>query len=266
MRTRIIPAYAGSTSTSLPGPQPAQDHPRIRGEHMHVYPPVARFDGSSPHTRGALFLGVCHAFFSRIIPAYAGSTRHRPRRPSPSWNHPRIRGEHSASKRESSLSPGSSPHTRGALVEIGDPMMRERIIPAYAGSTRPARPDWPSRTDHPRIRGEHRMAESPPYRRRGSSPHTRGARAPVPTENANSRIIPAYAGSTTATNANSPTSTDHPRIRGEHRDEAGEGPVGPGSSPHTRGAHFYHIPSVFPPRIIPAYAGSTSWRARSARS
>ena len=50
--------------------------------------------------------------------------------------------------------------------------------------------------DHPRIRGEHIDLPSVAMLK--------------------DRIIPAYAGSTTATNANSPTAMDHPRIRGEH--------------------------------------------------
>ena len=72
------------------------------------------------------------------------------------------------------------------------------------------------------------------------------------------RIIPAYAGSTTATNANSPTVTDHPRIRGEHPRKAIVCPSRLGSSPHTRGARHVRVTGVGDCRIIPAYAGSTS--------
>ena len=50
------------------------DHPRIRGEHARP-PDLPRFGlGSSPHTRGALQVGVGRAENLRIIPAYAGST------------------------------------------------------------------------------------------------------------------------------------------------------------------------------------------------
>ena len=71
------------------------------------------------------------------------------------------------------------------------------------------------------------------------------------------RIIPAYAGSTTATNVSSPTSTDHPRIRGEHRPIRPDRLINRGSSPHTRGAHGQSGARRCRKRIIPAYAGST---------
>ena len=91
---RIIPAYAGSTSTCAQPRTPRKDHPRIRGEHDDSDQYVIDGLGSSPHTRGAR--AHVHELVEehRIIPAYAGSTPRRPgRRPSDS-DHPRIRGEH----------------------------------------------------------------------------------------------------------------------------------------------------------------------------
>ena len=71
---RIIPAYAGSTSPSPTTPGSPQDHPRIRGEHKNVHISVNTFEGSSPHTRGALPSRELFSLAVRIIPAYAGST------------------------------------------------------------------------------------------------------------------------------------------------------------------------------------------------
>ena len=90
----IIPAYAGSTAMYCPWPLGAQDHPRIRGEHPYLSGSRRRQSGSSPHTRGARFLSHPFSVSSRIIPAYAGSTRFWCRRRSRGWDHPRIRGEH----------------------------------------------------------------------------------------------------------------------------------------------------------------------------
>ena len=256
----IIPAYAGSTKyalsrsrpsagssphtrgappTSRRRTRPRRDHPRIRGEHPGN--PLAEVVGAG------------------IIPAYAGST------------HTSMYGSEGNS--------GSSPHTRGAREAPSWQTTDTRIIPAYAGSTAqggdndvgvmgssphtrgapltPLRP-WARTQDHPRIRGEHRVA----------------AVTVLPVEG----IIPAYAGSTwdrdTAWHASDgssphtrgalhlrfllpPLTEDHPRIRGEHVvDATGCGPVRgiipayagststsclyasttPGSSPHTRGA------------------------------
>ena len=50
---RIIPAYAGSTSTVRNPASKATDHPRIRGEHVRTSRTFSRSTGSSPHTRGA---------------------------------------------------------------------------------------------------------------------------------------------------------------------------------------------------------------------
>ena len=97
LAARIIPAYAGSTSTTIA--------------------PLGHCPGSSPHTRGA------------------PPTPRQPLRRS--WDHPRIRGEHSDAR------PVSRRHSG--------------IIPAYAGST-----------SCPLSRYRSTL---------GSSPHTRGAQA-----------------------------------------------------------------------------------------
>ena len=151
----IIPAYAGSTIwvEGLRG-RPA-DHPRIRGEHR------------TP--RGGTRI------LRRIIPAYAGSTGRRRSCESRRRDHPRIRGEHSALLQSVAGYQGSSPHTRGALLDGDDPYRAVRIIPAYAGSTSETNLSFSRRSDHPRIRGEHAGARAYTPSRPGSSPHTRGA-------------------------------------------------------------------------------------------
>ena len=53
-KIRIIPAYAGSTSTVPIALMATADHPRIRGEHRLFTEYERRGGGSSPHTRGAL--------------------------------------------------------------------------------------------------------------------------------------------------------------------------------------------------------------------
>ena len=111
--------------------------------------------------------------------------------------------------------------------------------------------------DHPRIRGEHgdrvflrRLGE-------GSSPHTRGAHPPAVRRRPHRRIIPAYAGSTRRGSSPGRSSTDHPRIRGEHHARRRVDVAGEGSSPHTRGARRQEEIEARHVRIIPAYAGST---------
>ena len=173
---RIIPAYAGSTSTAAAIAFQTADHPRIRGEHQQTAHPSLRGQGSSPHTRGAPTSKSSNASPGRIIPAYAGSTRRRMR----PWT---SRG-------------GSSPHTRGAHHDGNVVQRGDGIIPAYAGSTGLCNLGPGAEPDHPRIRGEHSVrAANFPYTV-GSSPHTRGARLYGQALQVFRGIIPAYAGST----------------------------------------------------------------------
>ena len=111
----IIPAYAGSTAAGRRRQQRPRDHPRIRGEHqiMAAMPLVT----DHPRIRGE------------------HSTYRSHRTPMPR-DHPRIRGEHRNRLTAVLVDVvGSSPHTRGAPVDL-------------AACRQPV---W----DHPRIRGEH---------------------------------------------------------------------------------------------------------------
>ena len=237
MRTRIIPAYAGSTTTGSRTRSTPGDHPRIRGEHSAESQPASTAAGSSPHTRGAHGSSPLEGDAGRIIPAYAGSTL------STSWG-----GPHQV---------GSSPHTRGALdlLEILPP--DDGIIPAYAGSTVAEQCTHWASSDHPRIRGEHTSACVTRNFPTGSSPHTRGAPLRYARATLGEGIIPAYAGSTSSFPRAPTTTADHPRIRGEHDEVAGLHECELGSSPHTRGARIEGLHQPHAGGIIPAYAGST---------
>ena len=241
-RSRIIPAYAGSTLPCLVFVGCLSDHPRIRGEHIKRNFPWLTRGGSSPHTRGALHTRAGHRLVSRIIPAYAGSTGLCNLGPEARPDHPRIRGEHIGLAVKSGDREGSSPHTRGAQIWNSTPSGPSRIIPAYAGSTLNLR--------------------FPAIARIGSSPHTRGAHPHGAAHERRPRIIPAYAGSTACATSVRRHNPDHPRIRGEHDSITSSAISAFGSSPHTRGAHALHRGDALLFRIIPAYAGSTrrmSW-------
>ena len=193
---RIIPAYAGSTPGMKWLSGSSQDHPRIRGEHPRSCSTVAVSLGSSPHTRGALEIHARAGHRLGIIPAYAGSTSTRGPPTVSLRDHPRIRGEHFGTHRVPIDVSGSSPHTRGALLERLADVEARRIIPAYAGSTRNRTRPRQGPRDHPRIRGEHYIPLVDGVGQSGSSPHTRGAHAYLRRKGGKSRIIPAYAGST----------------------------------------------------------------------
>ena len=122
-----------------------------------------------------------------------------------------------------------------------------------------------SRSDHPRIRGEHERAGVAYMEIAGSSPHTRGALCSLAAGLGRAGIIPAYAGSTPEDDRDHTRFEDHPRIRGEHGSGVTEDEDRRGSSPHTRGAPPRCWPAWSSPGIIPAYAGSTRGVWRSAR-
>ena len=111
-------------------------------------------------------------------------------------DHPRIRGEHASSVCAFRAFVGSSPHTRGAHAVGRQWRPASGIIPAYAGSTSICAQPRTPRKDHPRIRGEHGCQAILVDSDFGSSPHTRGALPLDFDALAETRIIPAYAGST----------------------------------------------------------------------
>ncbi len=140
------------------------------------------------------------------------------------------------------------------------------IIPAYAGSTC-SETVWSCLLpDHPRLRGEHAWSESIWRSLSGSSPPTRGARLQLGRGEELRRIIPAYAGSTSAAPLCCVTSADHPRLRGEHKGRSVNRFDVKGSSPPTRGARVDDGQGEDDLRIIPAYAGSTRSQRDRCRS
>ena len=174
-------------------------------------------------------------------------------------DHPRIRGEHPPQLVDQPPRAGSSPHTRGAPRPLAPLLLGSRIIPAYAGSTFPSLASTSARRDHPRIRGEHASLSTGTPPKAGSSPHTRGAQPAMAGPMRAAGIIPAYAGSTSGCRQSGPPRWDHPRIRGEHRQEGRLQGLVWGSSPHTRGAPKRAFKNARIVGIIPAYAGSTQW-------
>ena len=135
LRQGIIPACAGSTDAARYTTRRERDHPRMHGEHG---PPVTRAQeagGSSPHARGAPHERPRPDRAGGIIPACAGSTRGKHLFRLDTGDHPRMRGEHGATRQNLWSNPGSSPHARGALLAARRAARAVGIIPACAGST-----------------------------------------------------------------------------------------------------------------------------------
>ena len=175
-RPGIIPACAGSTSSTRLRVQPRRDHPRMCGEHPPMMPAIPLRLGSSPHVRGAPRGAEERTANRGIIPAGAGSTAlvqspHERRR-----DHPRMCGEHLRRSNGAADRSGSSPHVRGALSAKTSQLVCFGIIP--------------------RMCGEHLVVYGRPTFTPGSSPHVRGAPAGRANIGIAIGIIPACAGST----------------------------------------------------------------------
>ena len=152
---------------------------------------------------------------------------------------------------------GSSPLTRGALVQRRRPGNWRRLIPAHAGSTTADAKRALGEKAHPRSRGEHSSKTRPDWASAGSSPLTRGAPAEGLHPTPRVGLIPAHAGSTQLRVQRGKTSGAHPRSRGEHFDRVTELVELWGSSPLTRGALNLLRREDLRFGLIPAHAGST---------
>ena len=171
---------------------------------------------SSPRMRGARHIAPIVGTSPGIIPADAGSTLLQHLLAACLKDHPRGCGEHSKRLLSLMTPAGSSPRMRGARIERIIVQWRDGIIPADAGSTTLKDIRKILGKDHPRGCGEHSDQSPADGSVRGSSPRMRGARLPLVFSALTDGIIPADAGSTSATTVSTCSARDHPRGCGEH--------------------------------------------------
>ena len=258
--TGIIPAYAGNTGSMACTVGIKVDHPRVCGEHHMPFPQQSGPAGSSPRMRGTRSKRIRIGGPPGIIPAYAGNTRRRSARRRSTRDHPRVCGEHPTLPVAREPMAGSSPRMRGTLHVTGGDAWLLGIIPAYAGNTTSTGAPLPLTRDHPRVCGEHCGVCGAYFSCLGSSPRMRGTPGVDGQWRVAPGIIPAYAGNTPTFPWSTTAARDHPRVCGEHVQNAlGRFNVA-GSSPRMRGTHARNRSGRRNPRIIPAYAGNTCSR------
>ena len=149
---------------------------------------------------------------------------------------------------------------RGTRAVCDGESCRIRIIPAYAGNTGLVHVRHSGNGDHPRVCGEHCGVCGAYFSCLGSSPRMRGTPGVDGQWRVAPGIIPAYAGNTPTFPWSTTAARDHPRVCGEHVQNAlGRFNVA-GSSPRMRGTHARNRSGRRNPRIIPAYAGNTCSR------
>ena len=233
----LIPACAGNTLPLLRVVLSRTAHPRLRGEHSSSIRMISAPSGSSPLARGTRLPTNPQYRAPGLIPACAGNTRSHRHSSAPTGAHPRLRGEHIASRGGLLIREGSSPLARGTLPESLKYRHDDRLIPACAGNTRYCSPSPYGPRAHPRLRGEHLPESQSRMLPRGSSPLARGTRRHRNSPPLVRRLIPACAGNTAVKTGTLSVDEAHPRLRGEH-----------------------FLGSKMPalvPRLIPACAGNT---------
>ena len=215
--------------------QASTAHPRSRGENKWEYHGQPTDSGSSPLTRGKPALPVPLRNVSRLIPAHAGKTLISRAVASQDGAHPRSRGENVFGCGKLTITPGSSPLTRGkhAMDQTRGEVLG--LIPAHAGKTPRFFRAEPSCGAHPRSRGENYASDAFGEPVSGSSPLTRGKRLPSRQKRGHTRLIPAHAGKTATGVLRSSATQAHPRSRGENRIVLPSSRRFRGSSPLTRG-------------------------------
>ena len=150
----LIPAWAGKTAPSRASADRSWAHPRVGGENVWVWVPVAGRAGSSPRGRGKPGKAPPQSAGPRLIPAWAGKTLVVRLSRVVVAAHPRVGGEN-AKRTPIGESPlGSSPRGRGKRCECGCALGCGRLIPAWAGKTSAVGGSLGLASAHPRVGGE----------------------------------------------------------------------------------------------------------------
>ena len=152
--------------------------------------------GSSPLTRGKLGDSGIFISWTGLIPAHAGKTRRNSKRGPTRRAHPRSRGENQNGEETTPPRKGSSPLTRGKLLDACPQAVNEGLIPAHAGKTGACRSSTWQHWAHPRSRGENCSGPRLAAPLTGSSPLTRGKHLGELALRVGQGLIPAHAGKT----------------------------------------------------------------------
>ena len=192
--TRLIPAWAGKTSTPTSKPlarrahprvggenrtrQGAywldEAHPRVGGENVLAAPMIVLTWGSSPRGRGKPSRCPSSQTPRRLIPAWAGKTVPPVTLPGYQGAHPRVGGENANRDNKYQLQKGSSPRGRGKLVPCAGIPGVAGLIPAWAGKTFGEATEMHASWAHPRVGGENETRHAYYESVTGSSPRGRG--------------------------------------------------------------------------------------------
>src|SRR5690606_7020355 len=112
----------------------------------------------------------------RNTPACAGTTRCTSAVPSISTEHPRVRGDDTATSWYAALRTGTPPRARGRPEDWAEVAAACRNTPACAGTTAHCPSTWTPTGEHPRVRGDDDACDRHPAVDEGTPPRARGRR------------------------------------------------------------------------------------------
>ena len=169
-------------------------------------------------------------------------------------------GEHLVSLCTCCSNHGSSPRVRGTLRLGSKRWHSGRFIPACAGNMDSLPATVERMAVHPRVCGEHNSNFGGCHVDTGSSPRVRGTSRGYKYSPPRSRFIPACAGNMARMSTTRRSWPVHPRVCGEHKGEAMNMALQPGSSPRVRGTCRRRRDTRRSRRFIPACAGNINIR------
>ena len=152
---------------------------------------------------------------------------------------------------------GSSPRTRGTLLDALDGRRGVRFIPAYTGNSSTEMSGCTPPSVHPRVHGELDAVCPMLSMFVGSSPRTRGTPRADGHRGLPDRFIPAYTGNSRPGSGSGRPTAVHPRVHGELILCEDGALKNVGSSPRTRGTRVAGVQGRPDVRFIPAYTGNS---------
>ena len=214
--------------------------------------------GPPPLARGELDITQRRTKRVRTTPARAGRTGCAGAASLRPADHPRSRGENSASRSRTSRLTGPPPLARGERMRRGLGGGRVRTTPARAGRTTNHERGNQHGPDHPRSRGENDGGGVLISARDGPPPLARGEPAADRTPPRGCRTTPARAGRTATLWTTPDPGSDHPRSRGENTACTPRPWPPSGPPPLARGELPARLAPDEPQRTTPARAGRTA--------
>ncbi len=154
--------------------------------------------------------------------------------------------------------PGSPPRAWGQPKGESDEDREVRITPTCVGTTVKCDFTWPSKKDHPHVRGDNQAVNCIDALHEGSPPRAWGQRGDAVEIHSADRITPTCVGTTDHQDCGNGDKKDHPHVRGDNAETFCTANIQFGSPPRAWGQPTRWAFSSDRLRITPTCVGTTS--------